>query len=33
MIMWKRMRAPKPQQMQSRSDRLKMFVSRRRATA
>ena len=33
MIMWKRMSAPKPQQMQSRSDRLKMFVSRRRATA
>ena len=32
--MWNRISAPKPQQMQSSSDRLKMFVSRRRrATA
>jgi len=31
MIMWNRMRAPNPQQMQSSSERLKMFVSRRRA--
>ena len=32
-IMWNRMRAPKPQVMQSRRERLKMFVWRRRATA